>query len=103
MLSNKSGPLVKFFFIGILLFFLLRNPCKNLKSYKKPFYGFNNVTKKRKEKKRKEKLPKIVVTTFAAANCLHSDRSDQLKAIMILKCSLVPMGVLASRSAHARY
>ena len=52
-----------------------------------PLWGFSNGTK-RKEKKRKEekrkkrrKIPKIVVTTFAAANRLHSDRWDQNKKI----------------------
>ena len=33
--------------------------------------------KKRKEERKRRKIPKIVVTTFAAANRLHSDRSDQ--------------------------
>ena len=55
---------------------LLRSPCKNLKSYDNPFWGKSNGTKKKKKEKR-IKIPKIVVTTFAAANRLHSDRSDQ--------------------------
>ena len=54
---------------------LLRNPCKNLKSYDNPFWGKSNGGNKNNNKRRK--LPKIVVTTFAAANRLHSDRSDQ--------------------------
>ena len=68
-----------------------------------PLWGFSNGTKntkRRKEKKRKKEekntknrghyvrrsktactatlgpIPKIVVTTFAAANRLHSDRTD---------------------------
>ena len=57
---------------------LLRNPCKNLKSYDNPFWGKSNGGKKKEKKKEKRrKIPKIVVITFAAANRLHSDRSDQ--------------------------
>ena len=59
---------------------LLRNRCKNLKSYDNPFWVKSNGTKKKRRKeKKKKKIPKIVVTTFAAANRLHSDRSDQNK------------------------
>ena len=61
--------LVDLIFIGILLFWLLRNPCKKLKSYVVPLLGFSNggnKRKKRKEKKRR-KIPKIVATMFAAA------------------------------------
>ena len=36
---GQGGPRI-FFFIGILLFFLLRRPGKNLKPYDNPFCGF---------------------------------------------------------------
>ena len=59
---------------------LLRNPCKNLKTYVMPLWGFSNDTK-RKKKTRKEnkrrKIPKIVATTFAAAKLPAQRRSDQ--------------------------
>ena len=35
----RGGPR-NFFFIGIFIFLLLRSPCKKLKSYDKPLYGF---------------------------------------------------------------
>jgi hypothetical protein len=79
----RGGP-PNLILIGILLFLLLRNPCKNLKSYDNPFWGKSNGTKKKKKKKKREKkrrkIPKIVVTTFAAANRLHSDCSDQFNS-----------------------
>ena len=37
----RGGP-QNLIFIGILLFLLLRNPCKNLKSYDNPFWGKSN-------------------------------------------------------------
>ena len=54
-------------FIGILLLLLLRNPCKNLKSYVMPLWGFSNGTNKKRKVKKRRKIPKIVATTFAAA------------------------------------
>merc|ERR1712074_47338 len=44
-------------FIGILLFLLLRNPCKNLKSYDNPFWGKSNAGKN--NNKKYGKIPKI--------------------------------------------
>merc|ERR1712074_51322 len=50
----RGGPR-NLIFIGILLFLLLRNPCKNLKSYDNPFWGKSkegkNNNKNRKVKK----------------------------------------------------
>ena len=46
---------------------LLRNPCKNLKSYNNPFWGKSKGTKKKIRKEKRRKIPKIVATTFAAA------------------------------------
>jgi hypothetical protein len=50
-------------FIGILLFLLLRSPCKNVKPYNNPFGGNKN-----KREKKKEKIPKIVSTFVYASN-----------------------------------
>jgi hypothetical protein len=38
-------------FIGILIFLLLRSPCKNLEPYDNPFWGFSNSGKNKKMKK----------------------------------------------------
>ena len=50
---------------------LLRNPCKNSKSYVNPFWGKSNGSKKKKRRK----IPKIVVTLVALL--AHATRSDQ--------------------------
>ena len=73
ILGGRGGP-PNNFFIGILLFLLLRSPCKNVEPYDNPLLGFSNGGKKRKKKKRK----------------------------IYKKFPLAPMGVLAPRSAHAR-
>ena len=39
---------------------LLRNTCKNLKSYDNPLCQFSNGGKKKKKKKKSGKIPKIV-------------------------------------------
>ena len=39
--GGRGGPRL-FFLIGILIFILLRSPCKNLKPYDKPFWDFSN-------------------------------------------------------------
>ena len=39
-------------FIGILIFMLLRSPCKNLKPYDNPFRDFSNGGANKKKKKR---------------------------------------------------
>jgi hypothetical protein len=62
------------FFIEILLFLLIRSPCKNLETYDNPLLGFSNGGKKKREEE-KEKYAKF---------------------------PLVPMGVLAPGSVHAR-
>jgi hypothetical protein len=56
ILGGRGGP-QNIFFIGNLLFLLLRSPCKNLKPYDMPLWGFSNGGKKtrRKEKKKKKK------------------------------------------------
>jgi hypothetical protein len=36
----SAESLLFLFFIGILLFLLLRSPCKNVKPYDNPFCGF---------------------------------------------------------------
>jgi hypothetical protein len=38
-LGGRGGPR-NFFLIGILIFMILRGPCKNLKPYENPFCGF---------------------------------------------------------------
>ena len=42
-----------FFFIGILLFLLLRSPCKNLEPYDNPFWGFSNGGNKKNNKNKR--------------------------------------------------
>ena len=37
--GGRGGPRL-FFLIGILIFLLVRSPCKNLKPYDNPFWGF---------------------------------------------------------------
>ena len=73
---------------------LLRNPCKNLKSYDNPFWG------KSKEgtntKKKIVKIPKIVVSLSCSAKPLVAHNT------LGPKFPLTPMGVLAPGSAHAR-
>ena len=54
----RGGPR-NFFFIGIFIFLLLRSPCKKLKSYDKPLYGFEQ-RHQQQDKKKKINLPKIV-------------------------------------------
>ena len=71
ILGGRGGPR-NFFFIGILLFLLLRSPCKVSNSYDMPLLGFSNGGNKKKEKEKYAKFP------------------------------LAPMGVLAPGSAHAR-
>ena len=80
---------------------LLRNPCKNLKSYVMPFYGFNNVTKKR-EKKRKRKICKIVA--YGCQTLSLQRRSDQ-KNFRSRRCgsSLPCLLTRHSRSAPHRH
>jgi hypothetical protein len=54
-------------FIGILLFLLLRTPCKISLAYDNTFYGFNNGTKKRKEEEEERKICKILVCLSCSA------------------------------------
>ena len=51
---------------------LLRNPCKNLKSYDNPFWGKRNAGKKKKKNNNKKygKIPKIVVSLSCSAKPL---------------------------------
>ena len=43
-----------FFLIGIFIFLWLRSPCKKLKSYDKPLYGFEQRHQDKKKKKKKK-------------------------------------------------
>ena len=62
--GGRGGP--RFFFIGILIFMLLRSPCKNLKTYDNP----KNLRR-----------PKIVA--YLSLLCWsHALRSDQLPKII---------------------
>ena len=40
--------------IGILIFMLLRSPCKNLKPYDNPFWGFEQRYEEEEEEKKKK-------------------------------------------------
>merc|ERR1712148_129881 len=68
-------------FSGILLFLLLRNPCKNLKSYDNPFWKNSDDGRKRKRKKEKEEKKSMIIVV---PSCLKDadgarTRSDQKK------------------------
>ena len=48
---------------------LLRNPCKNLKSYVMPLWGFSNGSNNNKNKNnKKRKIPKIVASYVCTAD-----------------------------------
>jgi hypothetical protein len=53
ILGGRGGH-PNFFFIGILLFLLLRSPCKNLEPYDNPFGGFSNGGNKKKRKEKEQ-------------------------------------------------
>jgi hypothetical protein len=58
-LGGRGGPRNNYFCIGILLFLLLRSPCKISNSYDMPLLGFSNGGKKKKEEEEeKEKYAK---------------------------------------------
>jgi hypothetical protein len=52
ILGGRGGPR-NFFLIGILLFLLLRSPCKNLEPYDNPFLGFSYGGNNKKKRRRK--------------------------------------------------
>ena len=91
--------------MGIFIFLLLRSPCKKLKSYDKPLYGFEQRHQQQQDNNKKINLTKIEaygVSTKPSAQ----RRSDQFGEInsadrRARKFPLVPMGVLAPVSAHA--
>ena len=61
---------------GILIFMILRSPCKNVKPYNNPFWVFNNGGKKKNNKK---KIPKIVATFVYASSQGQRTHSAQTK------------------------
>ena len=65
-----------FFFIGIFLIVLLGSPCKNLKSYDTPFYGFEQSAGG--ERREREIMPSLMATSALA----HALRSDQFSMTM---------------------
>ena len=69
--GGRGGP--RFFFIGILIFLLVRSLCKNLKPYDNPFWDFSNGGKSGNGWK---KIPKIVVY-LSLLRWSHALRSDQ--------------------------
>jgi hypothetical protein len=62
------GEVPNFVLIGILIFMILRSPCKNLKPYNNPFVVLNSGSKKKKKKK---KWPPSFIPT-----ALHSDQNS---------------------------
>ena len=70
------SPARIFLLIGILIFLLLRSPCKKFKPWDNPFWGFEQRYQEQEIKKRK-------------------------KINYLKKIPLAPMGVLAPGSAHA--
>ena len=61
-MGGRGG--LDFFFIGILIFMLLRSPCKISKHYDNPFWERSNNRKKKEEERKKERrlMIKIVAT-----------------------------------------
>ena len=59
---------------------LLRSPCKNVKPYDNPFWGFEQwyqqQQEKRKKRRRKRKIPKIVVYLSCSAGRTHFARTN---------------------------
>merc|ERR1711940_440403 len=60
----RGGP-PNIFFIGFLIFLLVRSPCKNLKSYDTPLCHFSNggnkkIRRRKEEEEKRKTLPKIV-------------------------------------------
>ena len=60
------------FLIWILIFMLLRSPCKDLKPYDNPFWDFSNGGKIKK----KINLPKIVAYLSCSAGRTHFARTN---------------------------
>ena len=60
------------FLIGILIFLLLRSPCKISEPYDNPFWYFSNGG----ERKRKINLPKIVAYISCSAGRTHFARTN---------------------------
>jgi hypothetical protein len=54
-LFGGEGGVPKFFFlIGILIFMLLRSPCKELKTYDNPFWGFEQRYQEQQQQEKKK-------------------------------------------------
>ena len=74
--------------IGILLFLLLRSPCKNLKSYGNPLWGKSRGGKNKNTKRKK--ICKIVATfVFASSHGqrTHSARTKIPKIVATFICA----------------
>jgi hypothetical protein len=70
--------------IGILIFFLLRSPCKKLKPYDNPFWGFEQRYEEKRRKRlitKNSGLPKLLCWS-------HALRSDQNLIMVGEKCSV---------------
>ena len=70
--EGQGGPRI-FFLMGIFLFLLLGSPCKNLKTYDNPFWYFEQVVWKERERER-EIMPSLMATS-ALAQALRSDQN----------------------------
>ena len=73
--GGGGGPR-NFIFSGILLFLLLRNPCKNLKSYDNPFWKNSDEGREGERKKGKKSMIIVVPSCLKDADGART-RSDQ--------------------------
>ena len=80
-LGGLSGPRICFL-IGFFLVLGFRSPCKNLKSYDTPFYGFEQTAgekEREKEREREREREKKIMPSLMATSLrwrTHSARTN---------------------------